>query len=196
MDMVSVVRLFQVQNTSNVLVRDNIVSPPCMSIFTCSPLQRATLQGTPPNRPPARQMSQFSLIVVLASVQIDDALILMLRHRMHRLVVTCGDEILDLPESLDVFSFLANHSYLPIMQINLTQSLDTFAQAATQIMWMVTPLARGDPRIDHVASLICGINVHLFERVWQMTVSPEPVENSCLFIMGSEGRDEQLLKID
>ncbi|NWK43354.1 DUF294 nucleotidyltransferase-like domain-containing protein [Ralstonia pickettii] len=195
-DVVSVVKLFQAQNTSNVLVRDGTASPPRVGIFTRSSLQRAVLQGTPLDRLPVGQMSQFSLITVPASAQIGDALTLMLRHRVHRLVVTRGDEILGLLESLDVFSFLANHSYLLTVQINLAQDLDALAQVAAQITRMVTLLTRGGSRIDHVASLVREINARLFERAWQMIAPPELVENSCLFVMGSEGRGEQLLKTD
>ncbi|MRS98576.1 cyclic nucleotide-binding domain-containing protein [Ralstonia pickettii] len=195
-DVVSVVKLFQAQNTSNVLVRDGTASPPRVGIFTRSSLQRAVLQGTPLDRLPVGQMSQFSLITVPASAQIGDALTLMLRHRVHRLVVTRGDEILGLLESLDVFSFLANHSYLLTVQINLAQDLDALAQVAAQITRMVALLTRGGSRIDHVASLVREINARLFERAWQMVAPPELVENSCLFVMGSEGRGEQLLKTD
>ncbi|MDY7509251.1 DUF294 nucleotidyltransferase-like domain-containing protein [Ralstonia wenshanensis] len=195
-DVVSVVKLFQAHNTSNVLVRDGTSSPPRMGIFTRSSLQRAVLQGTPLDRLPVGQMSQFSLITVPASAQIGDALTLMLRHRVHRLVVTQGDDILGLLESLDVFSFLANHSYLLTVQINLAQDLDALAQVAAQITRMVALLTRGGSRIDHVASLVREINARLFERAWQMIAPRELVENSCLFVMGSEGRGEQLLKTD
>ncbi|CAJ0777085.1 hypothetical protein LMG19083_00241 [Ralstonia psammae] len=195
-DVVSVVKLFQAHNTSNVLVRDGTGSPPRVGIFTRSSLQRAVLQGTPLDRLPVGQMSQFSLITVPASAQIGDALTLMLRHRVHRLVVTRGDEILGLLESLDVFSFLANHSYLLTVQINLAQDLDALAQVAAQITRMVALLTRGGSRIDHVAHLVREINARLFERAWQMIAPPELVANSCLFVMGSEGRGEQLLKTD
>lgn len=46
---VSVVELFQVQNTSDVLVRDGTASPPYVGILTRSSLQRVVLQGTPPD---------------------------------------------------------------------------------------------------------------------------------------------------
>ncbi|MGN8085663.1 DUF294 nucleotidyltransferase-like domain-containing protein [Ralstonia sp. 22086] len=195
-DVVSVVKLFQAHNTSNVLVRDGTSSPPRVGIFTRSSLQRAVLQAVPLDRLPVGQMSQFSLITVPASAQIGDALTLMLRHRVHRLVVTQGDDILGLLESLDVFSFLANHSYLLTVQINLAQDLAALAQVAAQITRMVALLTRGGSRIDHVASLVREINARLFERAWQMIAPRELVENSCLFVMGSEGRGEQLLKTD
>lgn len=195
-DVVSVVKLFQAHNTSNVLVRDGSSNPPRVGIFTRSSLQRAILHGTPLDRLPVGQMSQFSLITVPASAQIGDALTLMLRHRVHRLVVTREDEILGLLESLDVFSFLANHSYLLTVQISLAQDLGALAQVASQITRMVSLLMRGGSRVDHIANLVREINARLFERAWQMIAPPELVANSCLFVMGSEGRGEQLLKTD
>ena len=195
-DVVSVVKLFQTQNTSNVLVRDSASSPPRVGIFTRSSLQRAILHGAPLDRLPVGQMSQFGLITVPASAQIGDALTLMLRHRVHRLVVTRDDAIVGLLESLDVFSFLANHSYLLTVQINLAQDLDALAQVAAQITRMVSLLLRGGSRVDHIAHLVREINARLFERAWQMIAPPDLVANSCLFVMGSEGRGEQLLKTD
>jgi CBS domain-containing protein len=55
---------------------------------------------------------------------------------------------------------------------------------------------RGGSRVDHIANLVREINARLFERAWQMIAPPELVANSCLFVMGSEGRGEQLLKTD
>jgi CBS domain-containing protein len=196
LDVVSVVKLFQMHNTSNVLVRDGSTVPPRLGIFTRSSLQRAILEGTPLDRLPVGRMSQFSLITVPTSTQIGDALTLMLRHRVHRLVVTHDDEIVGLLESLDVFSFLANHSYLLTVQINLAQDLDALAQVALRVTRMVSLLLHGGSRVDHIANLVREINARLFERAWQMIAPPDLVANSCLFVMGSEGRGEQLLKTD
>jgi CBS domain-containing protein len=41
-----------------------------------------------------------------------------------------------------------------------------------------------------------ALNAQLFERAWQLVAPPDLVANSCLFVMGSEGRGEQLLKTD
>ena len=40
------------------------------------------------------------------------------------------------------------------------------------------------------------LNAKLFERAWQLIAPAALVANSCLFVMGSEGRGEQLLKTD
>src|SRR5256885_5698221 len=47
-----------------------------------------------------------------------------------------------------------------------------------------------------MARLVQQLNARLFERAWQMLAPPDLVAQSCLFVMGSEGRGEQLLKTD
>lgn len=46
-DILSVVKLFQLHRTSNVLVRDPNSVPPRLGIFTATALQRAILDGSP-----------------------------------------------------------------------------------------------------------------------------------------------------
>ena len=47
-----------------------------------------------------------------------------------------------------------------------------------------------------IASLVQELNAALFERAWRLIAPAELVANSCLFVMGSEGRGEQLLRTD
>jgi CBS domain-containing protein len=50
--------------------------------------------------------------------------------------------------------------------------------------------------VGPIARLVGELNDKLFERAWQLIAPPDLIANSCLFVMGSEGRDEQLLKTD
>ena len=47
-----------------------------------------------------------------------------------------------------------------------------------------------------IARLVQALNAKLFERAWQLIAPADLVAHSCLFVMGSEGRGEQLLKTD
>ncbi|MBF1258265.1 MAG: cyclic nucleotide-binding protein, partial [Lautropia mirabilis] len=51
-------------------------------------------------------------------------------------------------------------------------------------------------RVELLARLVQDLNGRLFEQAWQLIAPPELVQNSCLLVMGSEGRGEQLLKTD
>ena len=68
------------------------------------------LHGAPLHTLAVGQMASYPLITVQAGDQVGEALALMLRNSIHRLVVMDGEEIRGVLESLDVFSFLSNHS--------------------------------------------------------------------------------------
>ena len=195
-DIVSVVRLFQAEKTSNVLVRDDAVQPPRWGIFTTSALQRAILDGRPLDRLPVGELASWELITVCPDDQVGEALVLMQRHGVHRVVVQDDGKILGLLESLDLFGFLSNHSMLIDRRLRAATDLDALARAATQMNDMIRRQYRGGTRVELLARLVQDLNGRLFEQAWQLIAPPELVQNSCLLVMGSEGRGEQLLKTD
>ncbi len=195
-DIVSVARLFQTERSTNVLVRDSQSVPPRIGIFTATALQRAILHGTPLAQLEVGLFANFELVTVRPSDTLGDALATMLHHNVHRVVVREGERIDGILETLDLFSFLSNHSYLISLQIRNAQSLDTLRTAAQQITQLITLLYRGGTRLSLIATLVQELNSRLFERAWQLIAPPDLIANSCLFVMGSEGRGEQLLKTD
>jgi putative CBS domain and cyclic nucleotide-regulated nucleotidyltransferase len=196
MDIVSVVRLFQAEKTSNVLVRDDVAQPPRWGIFTTSGLQRAILDGRPLDRLSVGELASWELITVRPDDQVGEALVLMQRHGVHRVVVQDDGKILGLLESLDLFGFLSNHSMLIDRRLRAATDLDALARAAAQMNNMIRRQYRGGTRVALLARLVQDLNGRLFEQAWQLIAPPELVQNSCLLVMGSEGRGEQLLKTD
>ncbi len=195
-DILSVVRRFQSQRTSTVLVRDNSVQPARLGIFTATGLQRALLDGRALDQVAVGELANFSLITVRPSDQVGEAMASLLRHRVHRLVVTEGDDVLGVLEALDLFSFLSNHSHMITVQIENADDLATLTQAASKITRMMSLMFRSGTRVLLIARLVQELNARLFERAWQLIAPADLVRNSCLFVMGSEGRGEQLLKTD
>jgi CBS domain-containing protein len=195
-DVVSAVHVMQVQRTKCVLVRDDSTSPTRLGMFTATTLQRAILNGTPLNQQKVGELANFQLISVRPDDQVGDALASLQRHRVHRLVVMDDQHVVGVLEALDLFSFLSNHSHLITVQVEAAVDIEGLAQAASQITRMVTTLYRSGTRVSLIARLVQDLNARLFERAWQIIAPPDLVANSCLFVMGSEGRGEQLLKTD
>ena len=196
MSILEVTRQFHALRTATLLVRDAQAVPPALGIFTLTGLQRAILDGTPLDRLPVRGLTSFSLIKVRPGDQIGDALAVMIRHKVHRVVVADGEHISGVLEALDLFSFLSNHSYLINIQIQDAQDVPSLKVAAGQITRLIALLHRSGTHINMIARLVQELNAKLFERAWQLVAPPDLVANSCLFVMGSEGRGEQLLKTD
>jgi len=195
-DIVSVVRVFRDKRTTNVMVRDNQTDPPRQGVFTITGLERAVLHGTPLNELKVRELATFKLITVKPQDPLFEALALMIRHKIHRLVVMDGENIIGFLQQLDLLSFLSNHSYLIMLQILEAQDLATLQTTAEQITRSVTMLHRAGTKVEQIARLVQELNAKLFERAWQLIAPPDLVANSCLFVMGSEGRGEQILKTD
>lgn len=203
-DIVSVVRLFLRERTTSVLVQDNDSDPPRLGIFTNTGLQRAIVDGTPLESLRVGKLANYALISVKPSTQLGDALAQMIRKRVHRVVVCDAADgatlvrsnIIGVLEALDVFSFLSNQSYLISIQIIEADSLAALGRAAAQINRLITLLHQGGTRVSLIATLVQELNARLFERTWQLIAPADLQANSCLYVMGSEGRGEQLLKTD
>jgi CBS domain-containing protein len=195
-DILSVVKIFHENRTSSVLVKDQRSSPPRLGIFTANALQRAILDGRPLHELAVGELANFVLVEVKPSDQLGDAMAVMLKSRIHRVVVVDGGNIVGILEALDLFSFLSNQSHLITEKIEDAKDLEGLSQAAAQITRMIAMLYRSGSRVNLIARLVQQLNARLFERAWKLIAPPELVVNSCLFVMGSEGRGEQLLKTD
>ena len=196
MSIVGVAKLMQTEHTNSVLVRDGAR----LGIFTNTGLQRAVIDGRALAALPVRDLATFKLVTIAPDAPLFDALALMIEHQVHRLVVADGDgdnrHITGLLEQLDLLSFLSNHSYLITVQIVRANDLAQLRAAAEQVTRLVALLYRGGTRVAQIGKLVQALNAKLFERTWQMIAPPELLADSCLFVMGSEGRGEQLLKTD
>lgn len=192
MSIVGVAAEMQAQRASSVLVRDGAR----LGIFTNTGLQRAIVDGRPLHTLAVRELATFQLVTIAPDAPLFDALALMIQHQVHRLVVAEGDHIHGLLEQLDLLSYLSNHSYLITVQIVRAQDLAALRAAAAQITRLVALLYRGGTGVGQIGRLVQALNAKLFERTWQLIAPPALQAGSCLFVMGSEGRGEQLLKTD
>ena len=107
-DLVSLCRQLAEHGRTGALVRDG----DRLGIFTTTDLRDALLVGVPPEKLPVRDVAIFEPLSVSADAELFDALILMLRHGFHRLIVRDGDEIVGVLTQLDLMAFVANHSQL------------------------------------------------------------------------------------
>ncbi len=192
LDLVSACRAMAEQDLRHALVRDG----ERVGMFTTTDLRDALLRPVPPERLAVREVARFELIGVAPEAEVFEALLLMIRHRVHRLVVRDGKAIVGVLSQLDLMSFVSTHSHLIALQIEQATSVAELRQAALQMDAVVVLLHSDGIRIELVSSLVHELNRQLLARLWAMLAPPELVANSCLMVMGSEGRGEQILKTD
>ena len=205
LDLVAVCRLLSEHRLTHALVRDEgcpgggangTGGPARLGIFTTTDLRDALLRPTPPGELQVREVSRFDVVSVQADADLFEALWLMVRHRVHRLLVKDGDAVLGVLGQLDLVSFVANHSHIIGAQIDDAASVADLHAAASRVDDLVRVLHGSGIRIERVMRLVNELNTRIFARLWSLVASPELVANSCLLTMGSEGRGEQILRTD
>ena len=184
---------------SNALVRDG----ERIGMFTTTDLRDALLRRPdghggylPPQAVAVRDVARFELIAVNADGELFEALLLMIRHRVHRVLVRDGAAIVGVLSQLDLMSFVSNHSHLIALQIEQAESIADLKAAALQLDGLVELLHGGGVKIEVISSMVRELNAQVFARLWSFVAPAELVANSCLLVMGSEGRGEQILKTD
>jgi CBS domain-containing protein len=199
-DLVSVCRELSAHGLTQALVRDRDEQGERLGIFTTTDLRDALLRPVPPQQLAVREVARFDLVQVGADADLFEALWLMVSHRVHRLVVRDGDAadapVLGVLGQLDLVSFVANHSHIVALQIDDATSVPELRAAALRIDEMVKLLHGSGIRIERITRLVGGLNTRLFARLWELLASAEVQANTCLLVMGSEGRGEQILKTD
>ena len=192
LDLISVCRELSAQRATHALVKDG----ERLGIFTTTDLRDALLRDVPPAGLPVREVARFELVDVQADAEVFEALWLMVRHRVHRLLVRDGEQVLGVLGQLDLVSFVANHSHIVAQQIDHADSVADLREAAARVDQMIALLHGSGIRIERITRLVTELNRRLFARLWTLLASPEQIEGSCLLVMGSEGRGEQILKTD
>ena len=191
-----VVKIFSDKRTNNVLVRAEDPSSNELGIFTTTNLQRAILAKLPLESTPVGPLSNYKLITVQSKDHLYEALAIMIRHSVHRVIVMDEGRPIGTLEQVDLLSFIANSSSLVVQKILQAKTLDDLKEAATQITNLISLLHRNGTKVAMIGRLVQELNAKLFEKAWSLIASPELQKNSCLFVMGSEGRGEQILKTD
>ncbi|HOM15388.1 MAG TPA: putative nucleotidyltransferase substrate binding domain-containing protein [Rubrivivax sp.] len=198
LDLISVCALMHEAGCSNALVRDG----QRIGMFTTTDLRDALLRRDAghtlraPSAVAVREVARFELIAVDADAELFEALLLMLRHRVHRVLVRDGADIVGILSQLDLMSFVSNHSHIIALQIEQAGNVAELKAAALQMDGLVSLLHGGGVKVEVIAGMVRVLNTQVFARLWSFVAPPDLVANSCLLVMGSEGRGEQILKTD
>jgi CBS domain-containing protein len=115
---------------------------------------------------------------------------------VHRVLVRDGAAIVGVLSQLDLMSFVSNHSHIIALQIEQAECVADLKAAALQLDGLVALLHGGGVKVEVIAGMVRVLNAQVFARLWSFVAPAELVRNSCLLVMGSEGRGEQILKTD
>jgi CBS domain-containing protein len=142
------------------------------------------------------ELANFSLIRCVPADLMGDALATMIKHKVRRVLVAEGEQISGFWKHWICLDSCPTSPTRSTSRSLVAQDIEALKAAAGQITRLIALLHRSGTKVNMIARLVQELNLRLFERTWQFIAPPDLRANSCLFVMGSEGRGEQLLKTD
>ncbi len=140
--------------------------------------------------------SNFELTYITPTHEVSDALLTMLNHKIHRLPIMDDGQIVGVLGQSELLSFLAHHSQLIVARIEQASCLDELKVATEAIGRFIRTQYDSGTKTYIIARMVQGLNLQVFAKLWQLIAPSEVVENTCVMVMGSEGRGEQIMRTD
>ena len=158
-------------------------------------LNALVLRQYPADTPLAR-IANFTLISMRPDQYLFEALVTMTRHRIERVVVMEDAAPQGVVELTDALSHFSSHSHVVSLQIERAEDSRDLAEASRQLPSLVRGLAAQGAKPRFIMALLAALNGRIMARTWHFLIDPRYRTASCLMVMGSEGRGEQVLKTD
>ena len=145
---------------------------------------------------PIHAWTQFDLISCDLDDYVFNALLRMTQLKIQRVIVTEQGKPIGALEQIDILAYFSNHTHLIAQRLERATSIDELVDIAEQMTRSIKILRGNGMRAQQLAQLTQVLNTSLFEKAWTIIAPQELINNSCLLVMGSEGRGEQILKTD
>jgi len=126
-----------------------------------------------------------------------NAQLLMTKHGIKRVVVINNDEkIVGILDQISLSSFFATHTFSVSNKIEKAETIEELKEASHSFIKIVRSLNAKGVKIDFISKLINQLNQKVMNKLFLITAPQSLIGKSCLVVMGSEGRGEQVLKTD
>ncbi|MBK8509823.1 MAG: cyclic nucleotide-binding/CBS domain-containing protein [Candidatus Competibacteraceae bacterium] len=165
-------------------------------IVTATDLREAAIIQRRSLDAPVGSLASYELITMASDDFLFNALLRMTRHNINRLVIRDGPTIQGVLEQIDLLSYLSNHSHLIALQIERAQSKEEIKWASRDLVNVIRDLNAKGIKIRYIMQLVSELNKKMLRKLFELLAPPELLDNSCLLVLGSEGREEQVLKTD
>ena len=166
-----------------------------VGIVTIADLREAIITRLPVDSP-VGELATYTLVTLGPDDFLFNALLTMTRHNINRIVIRDHDIIYGVLEQIDLLSYLSNHSQLIAIQIERAASKQDLQRASRDLINVIHDLHAKGIKPRYMMQLVSELNKKILKKLYNLLAPPALLMNSCLLVMGSEGREEQILKTD
>ncbi|WP_201527468.1 DUF294 nucleotidyltransferase-like domain-containing protein [Psychrobacter frigidicola] len=168
-----------------------------LGILTDSDICRAVSEQQDPATTTCQHYASFNLHTIDADDEIGDAMLTMTRYRIHRLPIIDADgKVVGILGQSDMLAHIGHHSQLISIEIEQAKDLTSLHTAVELIGRYIRAQQQNGVKIGIVSRMVQTLNAQVFTKLWQLIVPDEVVKNTCVIVMGSEGRGEQIMRTD
>ena len=126
-----------------------------------------------------------------------NAQLIMAKHGLKRVVVTNeNNETVGILDQISLSSFFATNTFAVSNQIVKAETVEELKEASLSFIKIIKSLNAKGVKIEFISKLINQLNKKLLDKLYKILAPDELYSKSCLIVMGSEGRGEQILKTD
>lgn len=142
-------------------------------------------------------ISNSGLVYVNENDFLFNAQLIMAKHGLKRVVVkNNNDEICGIIDQISLSSFFATHTFSVSNTIEKAETIEELKEASQSFSKIIKSLNAKGVKFNFISKLINQLNRKVMHKLFNITAPKELIGNSCLVVMGSEGRGEQILKTD
>uniref|UniRef100_UPI0040482493 DUF294 nucleotidyltransferase-like domain-containing protein n=1 Tax=Aliarcobacter sp. TaxID=2321116 RepID=UPI0040482493 len=180
--------------TSSIIVKN---SNNKYGIITDSLLKvKVLLEGRDLNIP-VKDIAIFPLLTVHNDDYLFEALTVLIKKNIKRIGVTnTNGDMIGVLEQIDVLSHFANHTYVVDSKIKKAKSIEDLKSASKDLLNIIKSLNAKGVKVNHISNLIGQLNTKVYQKLYKLVLPNDLQKDACFIVMGSEGRNEQIIKTD
>jgi len=180
------------KDTSTIIVQNGTQ----YGVVTDSVLKKDVLLAGRALEGPIGEIAKFPFVCVEKSDFLFSALLTIVKHSIKRVGVLEDGKIIGLLKQADILSYFANHTHIVAVKIAKSTTIEELRSASDDVNKTIKSLFDKSLKTSYIAKMVAELNTKIYEKLFDL-ILPEEFHDKCaLLVMGSEGRDEQIIKTD
>ncbi|APW64945.1 MULTISPECIES: DUF294 nucleotidyltransferase-like domain-containing protein [Arcobacteraceae] len=146
---------------------------------------------------PVSDIAVFPLMTICNDDYLFEALTVLIKRNIKRIGVTNNEgKMIGVLEQIDVLSHFANNTYVVDTKIKKAKTIEELKNSSNDLINIIKSLQAKGVKVNHISNLIGQLNTKVYQKLYNLVVPTELKKDACLIVMGSEGRNEQIIKTD
>jgi len=184
------------KDTSTIIVEKHLDDTFYYGVVTDSVLKKDVLLAGKALSEPITDIAQFPFVCVEKDEFLFSVLLTIVKHSIKRVGVMEEGKIVGLLKQADILSYFANHTHIVAVKINKSTTIDELRAASDDVNKTIKSLYNKSLKTSYIAKMVAELNVKIYEKLFSLIVPVDLQKKCALLVMGSEGRDEQIIKTD